>query len=123
MKWHYKCSVCGEWRNIDWEKRNESFNCHKTKKTYIPPGPAQQKYAFVDTHNWPDEMERVVVAEKGDKCTVPGCSKSYETLDHRVPFSKSGRTSVNNLYPMCNAHNQSKGDFDYTVWLLTSKND
>lgn len=63
-------------------------------------------------------MEQVVIETKGTTCTVPKCNKHYETLDHRLPFSKNGRTSVENLFPMCNEHNQSKGDTDYNVWAI-----
>lgn len=117
MKWNYKCPKCNEWRHIEWSKRSQSYTCHNTYQTYYPPTPSEQHDAFVDTHDWPNEMETVVVQEKGNKCTVPGCKKNYETLDHRIPFSKVGKTSVSNLFPMCEAHNQSKGDKDYVAWL------
>jgi len=54
---------------------------------------------------------------KGNLCTVPGCKKKYETLDHRLAYNNVGKTSVENLFPMCNFHNQSKGDKDYRIWL------
>ena len=63
-------------------------------------------------------MEDVVVVEKGDQCTAPGCEEARETLDHRVPFANGGRTSVENLFPMCHDHNLSKQDSDYDDWVL-----
>ncbi|NQV15010.1 HNH endonuclease [bacterium] len=63
-------------------------------------------------------MEDVVVKIKGKACTVPGCKKDFETLDHRVPWSMSGNTSVDNLFPMCESHNLSKGDTDYQIWFM-----
>jgi len=119
MKWNYKCPKCNQWRSVEWSERNGSFNCHVNQATYTPPSPSQQHDAYVDEHDWPDEIEKVVVSVKGKNCTVPGCSKSYETLDHRIPWSKGGHTSVSNLFPMCNKHNQSKGDSNYSEWLAT----
>lgn len=117
MKWTYRCSHCGVNCIVDWENREKRFICHKCKKTHSPPSPAQQPSAFVDTHNWPQEMEDAVINAKGHNCTVPGCKKKNETLDHRLAWSKGGKTSVENLWPMCIEHNQSKGDEDYQTWL------
>jgi 5-methylcytosine-specific restriction endonuclease McrA len=121
MKWHYKCLKCGEWRSIEWETRDKEKECHKSKEGYMAPTPSNQPDAHVDTHEWPQDMEDAVVASKGNNCSVPGCKKNAETLDHRVPFSKGGRTSVTNLYPMCIEHNQSKNDSDYSEWLKTKR--
>ena len=121
MKWCYRCPKCNEWGCVDWEKREKSFSCHACKQSHVPPTPSQDHQAYVDTHDWPEEMEAVVVALKGKKCTVPNCPRNYDTLDHRIPYSKGGKTSVSNLYPMCNLHNESKGDSDYYQWLQTLK--
>jgi 5-methylcytosine-specific restriction endonuclease McrA len=118
MIWNYKCPICGQWRNCDWNERNNIKNCHIYKKDYNVPTPAQQNDAYVDTHNWPVEMEDVVIASKGSKCSAPDCVKDYETLDHRIPYSNGGRTSVDNLFPMCNECNQSKGDKNFLQWIL-----
>lgn len=117
MKWNYVCPICSEWRQIDWEVRSKLHTCHKHKKSYYPPGPADQNHAFVDTHNWPVEMENEVVRVKGNKCTTPNCNKNAETLDHRDAYANGGKTSVDNLFPMCEDCNQSKGDKDYLLWL------
>jgi len=117
MNWHYRCPSCGAWGYIDWEKRENIFKCHKYKVGYTPPSPYEDHDAYIDAHDWPLEMEEVVIALKGKYCTVPWCKKKYETLDHRVAYSKDGRTSVVNLFPMCNEHNQSKGDSNYDNWL------
>jgi hypothetical protein len=66
-------------------------------------------------------MENAVIKLRGTKCTVPGCGKDYETLDHREPYSDIGKTSVENLFPMCRAHNDLKGDENYFLWLLSIK--
>jgi hypothetical protein len=98
-------------------EQDERFNCHACKTNHLPPKPSSQHDAFVDTHDWPSEMETAATNFKGKKCTVPGCGKNYETLDHRIAYSNHGKTSVENLYPMCKDHNQSKGDKDYYSWL------
>lgn len=88
------------------------------KKSYYSPSPAEQFHAYVDTHNWPVEMEETVIRLKGDKCTVINYRKDYETLDHRIAYSKGGKTSVENLFPICNDCNNSKGDEYYQSWQL-----
>jgi 5-methylcytosine-specific restriction endonuclease McrA len=117
MKWSYKCPHCGVEGNVDWEKRNNSFTCHSCKSTHYPPTPSTQPSAYVDTREWPQEIENIVVNQKGIMCTVPGCGKKANTLDHRIPFAKNGKTSINNLFPMCKEPNQSKSDNDYQTWL------
>ncbi len=117
MIWEFKCPVCKEWREIDWDRKDIRHTCHKTHESYYPPGPLQQHEAFIKAQNWTKEIEEAVVAIKGICCVVPMCIKHYETLDHRVPYSEGGRTSVDNLFPMCHEHNDAKGDMDYDDWL------
>jgi 5-methylcytosine-specific restriction endonuclease McrA len=117
MKWNYICPKCQIWRKIEWDSRQAIFNCHNTNESYSPPTPSQQHIAYFDTREWPSEMETVVVNLKGKKCTVPGCNKDYESLDHRIAYANGGKTSVENLFPMCTDHNSSKGDKDYETWL------
>jgi hypothetical protein len=121
MLWNFECPLCGKWCNVDWEGRDGTYTCRHCDKGRVPPGPADQTDAWVDTRTWPVEMESVVVSMKGNLCTAPDCTERYETLDHRLPVAKGGRTSVRNLFPMCNAHNQSKGDSDYDDWALRVK--
>lgn len=85
---------------------------------YYPPLPAAQYEAYIDTHNWTPEMEETVLKLKGNKCIERNCRKDYETLDHRTAYSKGGKTSVENLYPMCSTCNQSKGNEYYQTWQL-----
>ncbi|MFZ1081522.1 MAG: HNH endonuclease signature motif containing protein [Candidatus Kryptoniota bacterium] len=118
MNWFYICPHCKEWRSIRWEERQKSYYCKEKKMNYIPPTPAEQTSAYVDTQEWPMEIEEVVVATKGRKCIVPGCKSDYQTLDHRIPYSKKGHTSVDNLFPMCTEHHKLKGDTDYERWLM-----
>jgi hypothetical protein len=117
MEWNYRCPLCNKWCKINWSNRFDSIYCAETNTYYMPPSPVEQHDAYVDTHDWPDEMELAVISLKGYNCIVHGCIMVYETLDHRIPFSKEGKTSVSNLFPMCNEHNDSKGDSDYFAWL------
>ena len=117
MKWNYKCPNCHSWGSVEWKDIDNTFECHYCRNPHKPPRPANQFEAYVNTHDWPNEMETVVITIKGKKCTVPGCKNNSETLDHRLAFSNGGKTSVSNLYPMCKEHNQSKGDKDYGTWL------
>src|SRR5262249_29762625 len=88
---------------------------------YHAPGPAEQREAYVDSHEWPAEMEEIVRRIRGNRCTVPGCTRYADTLDHRIPWSRGGPTSVANLWPMCSQHNESKADTDYDVWLAAER--
>lgn len=118
MQWNYSCPQCGEWRVVEWGDRIDVRKCHRTGQAYTPPSPAQQHEAFVDNREWPTEMEDAVVAMKGDICTAPDCKTRYQTLDHHIPHTKGGRTSVENLNPMCKKHNQEKSDKDPAQWKV-----
>jgi hypothetical protein len=62
-------------------------------------------------------MEEAVVALRGTICSVPGCYRERTTLVHRQSVKADGRTSVDNLMPMCDRHAASKGDKNYDEWL------
>ena len=65
MKWNYKCSNCYIWSSIEWNDIDNTFECHSCKKSHKPPRPENQFDAFVDTHEWPSEMETTVINIKG----------------------------------------------------------
>lgn len=121
MNWRYKCPSCRVSVFVPWADRASRFNCPTCKSLHTPPIPGQDPDAHVDARKWPLEMEQAVVAIKDGHCTVPGCQHAAETLDHRIPWSGGGRTSVRNLFPMCNADNQSKGDQEYVGWLARKR--
>lgn len=118
MKWHFRCPKCGDWRNVEWAERGTAVKCHRGLGPYVPPTPTEQPSAYVDEHDAPLEMEDVVRADKGEGCTVPECDEYGDTLDHRVAWENGGRTSVENLFPMCTSHNSSKGTKDYDAWVV-----
>lgn len=45
----------------------------------------------------------------GNKCVVPGCSRTDLTRDHIVPLSRGGTDYINNIQPLCRSHNSKKG--------------
>ena len=53
-----------------------------------------------------------------DPCSVPGCTKPSESVDHVVPFSKGGKTHWTNLTGMCKYHNQKKSNKSLLRFLL-----
>jgi 5-methylcytosine-specific restriction endonuclease McrA len=108
MLYYYRCPICDTRREVAWSERNAIRICHNTELEYAVPTPAKQIDAYVNTHDWPTEMERSVLALRGYRCTVEGCTAQAETLDHRIPRAKGGRTSVSNLFPMCEEHNLRK---------------
>jgi hypothetical protein len=112
MYWNFMCPKCNEWHQVKWTNRLKIYKCQETKIRYIPPSPSLQYEAYVDTYEWTDEMKRATIALKGIYCSVEGCRNRYGTLYHKVPWTKGGRTSVNNLFPICHAHSRSIDDTD-----------
>ena len=54
------------------------------------------------------EQEWLALCEKyGNKCVYPGCNRTELTRDHIVA---DGPSSIDNIQPMCNQHNTSKGN-------------
>ena len=123
MKYCYKCKYCGEFGCVEWENRTQSFNCHNCKKNHIPPNVKVDHDAYVDQHDWTEEMKEEVIRIHGKNCIVPWCSKTADTLDHILAWDNGGKTSVNNLQPMCKQHNSSKGNINYRNWLKEIEND
>jgi len=121
MIYFFCCPLCGVGLKQEWGHCGSFAECPTCIRSFIVPSPKEQPKAYVDTHEWPVLMEEQVYAEKGEMCTVPGCGKRAETLDHRVPYSKGGKTSFENLWPMCEHHNLSKGDEDYADWLVMER--
>jgi 5-methylcytosine-specific restriction endonuclease McrA len=117
MKWHFRCPLCRKRLITDWENHGEENECIKCNKMRIVPAPNDQPFAFVDERQWPDEMGDFVYSSKGDTCIIKGCEDDDMTLDHILAWENEGKTSVQNLQPMCRSHNSSKGVKDFAVWL------
>jgi hypothetical protein len=59
-------------------------------------------------------------------CTADGCTSEATVLDHRVPFDATvsaaanpGKTCVENLFPTCSLHDQSKTEDGYEEWVTS----
>jgi hypothetical protein len=110
MIWNYRCPKCGQWRQVEWDERDQRLTCHETDEAYVAPSPAEQIEAFVDEQTPPDEMDQAVRSRFPNKCVVPGCKNEPDTLDHVLAYA--------NLQPMCGDHNTSKCDQPYWEWLF-----
>lgn len=65
-------------------------------------------------------QRKKVLQENGGKCTVGGCNKPAEHVDHAIPRSQNGDTTDANLQGMCAHHNCQKGarsSAEYEKWL------
>ncbi len=119
MTWHYQCPECGQKLEVDWDVRRQEVGCPQCHNAHYPPTPNEDNSAYFGGDRWPKELESAVLALRGTTCAAPGCYREYSTLVHRRSFSKGGRTSVENLMPMCLHHARSKGEMDYNEWLST----
>lgn len=59
----------------------------------------------------PESLRNEVYERDGYKCVKCGNTHDLQ-LDHKLPFSKGGRTEKNNLQTMCKACNRKKGVSD-----------
>jgi len=57
----------------------------------------------------PVSISRAVYLRDGRRCQDCGNTRGEFHLDHRVPFSKGGETTIENLQVLCRACNLSKG--------------
>jgi len=117
MLWNYNCPDCHRPTSAEWRLREGEVVCRHCARTHYPPTPHEDRYAYVDGEQCPKEMEEAVCALRGTICSVPGCYREYARLVHRQSLAAGGRTSVDNLMPMCERHAASKGDRDYDEWL------
>jgi 5-methylcytosine-specific restriction endonuclease McrA len=46
---------------------------------------------------------------KRPPCSIPGCIRPANTIDHIVPISMGGTNERSNLRPMCRRHNEDLG--------------
>ncbi len=117
MYWHYNCPRCGSPTFINWDRLAHETRCQYCGEHHYPPTPAEDHYAYVDDRHYPQDIRDVVLSLRGTSCMVPGCYQEAEALVHKKAFSHGGRTSVDNLVPMCPRHAQLKGEHDYDEWL------
>ena len=117
MIWHYHCPQCGRAREVAWDDIQMEVTCPDCGTAHFAPTPGQDHSAYIGGESWPQELADEVVALRGSACVVPGCYREHTTLVPRVPFTKGGRSSVENLVPACAQHASTRGDGDYDEWL------
>ncbi len=121
MLWHYNCPQCGQELEVRWEALRNEVTCPTCAASHYPPTPGEDHYAWIDAESPPREIEDIVVALRGTTCVVPSCYADYSTLVHRRPRSAGGRTSVDNLIPLCDRHARLKGEQVYEEWVAALK--
>lgn len=117
MIWHYHCPQCGRAREVPWDNIELEVICPDCGAAHFAPTPGEDRTAYIGEENWPPEMEDEVVAMHGSVCVVPGCYREHTTLVPRLPFTKGGKSSVDNLVPACAEHAAARGEGDYDEWL------
>ncbi len=117
MTWHYHCPHCGRAREVPWDDIELEVTCPDCGTAHYAPTPGEDHAAYVGGENWPQAIEDEVVALRGSACVVPGCYREHTTLVPRWPFSRGGKSSVQNLVPACAEHASARGDGDYDEWL------
>jgi len=102
---------------MPWDEIKLEVICPECGTAHFAPTPGQDHAAYVSGENWPQEIEDDVVVLRGSACVVPGCYRKHTTLVPRIPFTKGGRVSVENMVPACAEHAAGRGEEDYEVWL------
>lgn len=91
----------------------------------------------LDPKRWFDgDQKKVIEKRDGKVCNVDGCNETHGLeVDHKEPWSKGGRTTVENGQLLCKTHNTTKSDtvsdedllklseIDLTNWLQMGKLD
>jgi 5-methylcytosine-specific restriction endonuclease McrA len=121
MYWNYGCPKCHAQTSVQWRQREIEAACRACGEIHYPPTPHEDHYGWVDGAEWPAEMAQAVEVVRGTVCAVTGCYKQHETLVHRRSLKSGGRTSVDNLMPLCKSHAESKGTKEYDDWLFEAK--
>jgi hypothetical protein len=119
--WHYHCPQCQQRCVADWKEIGLQAQCSICGNVHYPPTPHEDRFAWLEGGKWTQEIEEAVLAIRGTICAVPGCYREHETLAPRVPASDGGRTSVDNLMPLCNKHAALRGERDWNEWLAEVK--
>ncbi|WP_235562961.1 HNH endonuclease signature motif containing protein, partial [Microbacterium sp. Root53] len=66
-------------------------------------------------HRTPTAAQRRYLLARDGTCRVPGCATKAKhcDIDHTIPWSKDGPTSVDNLAHLCEPHHMMK---HYSPW-------
>ena len=72
------------------------------------------------TRRRPSATQRRAVQSRDETCAFPGCRMpaTRSDLDHRIPYSQGGSTTVDQLAPLCRRDHCIKHDFGWTYRRL-----
>lgn len=66
------------------------------------------------------ELRAKILARDGHRCVVRGCRETQNLqIDHIKPWSKGGKTTIENAQTLCQHHNASKGAKSQLAWKLS----
>ncbi len=73
------------------------------------------------TYRPPKNLTDYVIA-RDQTCTFPGCSRNAarSDIDHRIPYTKGGTTSSENLAALCRRHHRLKHETGWTLHRQTN---
>ncbi len=63
----------------------------------------------------PNAAQRIALLWASRGCSVEGCARTRVEIDHRIPYSKSHHTRLEELDPLCKHHHDRK---TYDGWAL-----
>ena len=121
MNWHYTCPQCRRPVAVDWSALEAQTQCMVCGNVHYPPTPQEDRYAWLEADESTPEMKEAALILRGTVCMVPGCYGEHETLVYRVPLSKEGKNSVDNLMPVCGRHAATRGERDWDEWLAEAR--
>ena len=92
----------------------EMFNDENKSKTLIYEL-YDSTFPILEDRKIPREMKDRVFVRDGNKCSIDGCDGIPLQVDHKQPWSKHGKTELNNLTLLCETHNKRKGNLDISL--------
>lgn len=73
-----------------------------------------------EVRTFPQRLKQALLVKARGRCEEMGCDAPLAWLqaDHLIPWSKGGRTSMENGQILCDSHNKAKRDQDPPPWQL-----
>ena len=68
-----------------------------------------------------DEQWLACLSYFDGQCAYCGTTRGRLTVDHLVPQSKGGTSTLNNMVPACEACNQRKADHEWREWMMSQE--
>jgi hypothetical protein len=66
-----------------------------------PATPAKPPSRYI-----PAKIRKIINEEQGNKCSMPGCTKTAEVTHHELPFAITKKHDPNNLKKLCKPHHE-----------------